>query len=47
VEVVAEDESPPAPGEDGVAAHTEIDIHRLDQRWPALLYQHNLTDREA
>jgi hypothetical protein len=31
IEVVAEGESPPAPGEDGVAAHAEDDVYRLDQ----------------
>jgi hypothetical protein len=44
---VAEGESPPAPGEDGAAAHAKDDVHRLDQLWPALLHQRDLADGEA
>jgi hypothetical protein len=37
VETVTEGESPPAPGEDGIAARPEDDVNRSDQLWPALL----------
>jgi hypothetical protein len=47
VEVMTEGESPPTPGEDGIAAHTEDDVYRLDQLWPALLHQHELANGEA
>jgi hypothetical protein len=47
MEVVAEGESPLAPGEDGVATHAEDDVHRPDQVWPALLHQHDLANGEA
>jgi hypothetical protein len=47
VEVVAKGKSPPTLREDGVAAHTEDDVHMLDQLWPALLDQHDLTNGEA
>jgi hypothetical protein len=40
-------ESPPAPGEDGASAHAKDDVHRQHQLSPALLHQHDLSDREA
>jgi hypothetical protein len=47
VEAVTEGEGPPTPGEDGVAARAEDDVHRLDLLWPSLLHQYNLSNREA
>jgi hypothetical protein len=46
-EAVTEGESPLAPGEDGIAAHAENDINRPDPLWPALLHQHDLSNREV
>jgi hypothetical protein len=34
---MAEGESPPVSGEDGVAARSEDDVHRPEELWPALL----------
>jgi hypothetical protein len=39
---MAEGESPPAPGEEGVAARSEEDVHRPEEIWPALLPQGDL-----
>jgi hypothetical protein len=41
-EAMAEGESPPAPKEDGVAAHSKEDVHRPEEIWPALHPQGDL-----
>jgi hypothetical protein len=46
-EAMAEGEGPPATGEDGIAAHSEEDVRRPDEIWPALLPQSNLSGGRA
>jgi hypothetical protein len=43
MEAVVEGESPPVPREDGIAAHSEDDVHKLEEIWPALLRQRDLS----
>jgi hypothetical protein len=42
-EAVAEGRGPPALGEDGIAARSKDDVNRLEELWPALLHQHDLS----
>jgi hypothetical protein len=46
-EVVAEGKGPPVPGEDDVATRSEDDVNRLEELWPTLLHQRNLSGGSA
>jgi hypothetical protein len=46
-ESVAEGKGPPAPGEDDIAARSKDDVNRLEELWPALLHQHDLSGGSA
>jgi hypothetical protein len=46
-EAVAVGKGPLAPGEDGIAARSKDDVNRLEELWPALLHQHDLSGGSA
>jgi hypothetical protein len=46
-EAVAKGKGPPTPEEDGIATRSEKDVNRLEELWPALLHQRDLSGGSA